>query len=121
MQEVCHVNELNPEDVSSVFLTMTKDLNADFPAKAVRSMPGWQWVPLMCATEVEVPDAMKLCIRVLLHVNTTRSQKDMGHVYLEEAVKLRPDVVETYETSNLTCAVDETPDATYDEKQKLRR
>jgi chorismate mutase len=48
----------------------------------------------MCATEIAVPDAMPRCIRVLVHVNTDKSQDEIQHVYLGEAVKLRPDVAE---------------------------
>lgn len=94
MQEIVRQNDIDIDNVASVFLTMTQDLNADFPAKAVRSLPGWQWVPLMCAPELNIENAMKRCVRVLIHTNTTRSQKELIHVYLREAAALRPDVVE---------------------------
>ncbi|MCL6515553.1 chorismate mutase [Alicyclobacillus sp.] len=94
MLAVIEANQLAPDDVASVMLTMTPDLNADFPAKAVRSIDGWQWVPLMCATELAVPGSMPRCIRLLLHVNTERRQEEMVHMYLGEAVALRPDMVE---------------------------
>jgi chorismate mutase len=94
MTALVAANQIEVDDVASVILTMTPDLNADFPAKAVRSLEGWQWVPLMCATEIAVPDAMPRCIRVLVHVNTDKSQDEIQHVYLGEAVKLRPDVAE---------------------------
>ncbi|WP_051662882.1 chorismate mutase [Alicyclobacillus macrosporangiidus] len=94
MLAVIEANDLHPEDVASVMLTMTPDLNADFPAKAVRSIDGWQWVPLMCATELAVPGSMPRCIRLLMHVNTDRSQEEMVHMYLGEAVALRPDMVQ---------------------------
>ncbi|KPV44876.1 chorismate mutase [Alicyclobacillus ferrooxydans] len=94
MREIVRQNDIDIDNVASVFLTMTQDLNADFPAKAVRSLPGWQWVPLMCAPELSIENAMKHCVRVLIHANTTRSQKELIHVYLREAVALRPDVVE---------------------------
>ena len=94
MREIVRQNDIDIDNVASVFLTMTQDLNADFPAKAVRSLPGWQWVPLMCAPELSIENAMKHCVRVLIHANTTRSQEELIHVYLREAVALRPDVVE---------------------------
>ncbi|SFV00762.1 chorismate mutase [Alicyclobacillus macrosporangiidus] len=100
MLAVIEANDLHPEDVASVMLTMTPDLNADFPAKAVRSIDGWQWVPLMCATELAVPGSMPRCIRLLLHVNTDRSQEQMVHMYLGDAVALRPDMVEHAQTKN---------------------
>ncbi|GMA48687.1 chorismate mutase AroH [Alicyclobacillus contaminans] len=94
METVIQRNQLDVEQVASVLLTMTPDLNADFPAKAVRSIAGWQWVPLMCAVELSVPGAMPRCIRMLVHVNTDKAQQDIQHVYLGEAVRLRPDMVE---------------------------
>lgn len=92
MMEVAASNDLAVDDVASVLLTMTPDLNADFPAKAVRSLDGWQWVPLMCAAEIPVPNALPRCVRVLVHVNTERTQQDLVHVYRGEAVVLRPDL-----------------------------
>ncbi len=50
-------------------------------------------VPLLCATEIPVPGSMPKCIRILLHVNTNKSQAEIRHVYLGEATRLRPDVV----------------------------
>ena len=36
-----------------------------------------------------------MCIRVLVHVNTEKSQAEMRHVYLREAVRLRPGFAES--------------------------
>lgn len=94
MEKVVAANQIDVDDVASVVLTMTPDLNADFPAKAVRSLPGWQWVPLMCATELSVPGSVQKCIRVLVHVNTEAKQEDIQHIYLGEAVVLRPDIAD---------------------------
>jgi len=47
----------------------------------------------MCTHEMNVPGSLPLCIRVLMHVNTTVPQKDIQHVYLNDAVTLRPDLV----------------------------
>jgi chorismate mutase len=54
---------------------------------------GWDSVPMMCAREIPVPGSLPLCIRVLIHWNTDREQSGIKHVYLREAVKLRPDLV----------------------------
>jgi chorismate mutase len=54
---------------------------------------GWTAVPLLNFTEIDVPGRLQRCIRVLLHVNTERTQSEMVHVYLREAVALRPDLV----------------------------
>lgn len=84
-------NELNTEDLASIFFTVTPDLNADFPATAAREL-GWTYVPLLCAREIDVPNGPARLIRVLVHVNTFKSQREIRHVYLKEAANLRPDL-----------------------------
>nr|WP_106784692.1 chorismate mutase [Lysinibacillus timonensis] len=91
--ELAKVNNFIPEDIISVLISTTPDINTAFPAKAVRTLEGWQYVPTMCMHEMNVPGALPLCIRVLIHVNTNIGQKDIQHVYLNGAVVLRPDLV----------------------------
>lgn len=79
------------EDVAGVFFTATPDLNAAFPATAARRL-GWDRVPLLCAVEMDVPQATPRCIRVLVLVNTSRGQDEVRHVYLKGARSLRPDL-----------------------------
>ena len=83
-------NELRAGDVASAIFTMTGDLDAEFPALAAREM-GWTNVPLMCTREIPVPGSLGKCIRILLHVNTTRSAAEIRHVYIRGAVHLRPE------------------------------
>jgi chorismate mutase len=85
-----HLNEIHKEDVASAIFTTTPDLNSAFPATAARQL-GWLDVPLMCAHEIEVAGSVTMCIRVLLHWNTDKSQHAIQHVYLKEAQRLRPD------------------------------
>jgi chorismate mutase len=82
-------NNLHPEDVASVIFTVTDDLDAEFPALAARFL-GWTEVALMCTREIPVPGSLEKCIRILLHVNTTRSAAEIRHVYMRKAVNLRP-------------------------------
>jgi chorismate mutase len=82
---------LCPEDLASVLFTLTEDLRAVHPARGAREM-GWENVPLMCAQEIPVPGSLRHCIRVLLHWNTDLPQADIHHVYLKDAVTLRPDI-----------------------------
>ncbi|MDG2222881.1 MAG: chorismate mutase [Rubripirellula sp.] len=84
-------NKIESTDVGSVLFTVTKDLSAEFPALAARQL-GWIEVPLLCAYELSVPDGLPLCLRVLIHWNTTIPQSDIQHVYLREARRLRPDL-----------------------------
>jgi chorismate mutase len=81
-------NELQTEDIASAIFTVTADLDAEFPALAARRM-GWTEVALLCAREIPVPGSLEMCIRVLLHVNTTRSNAEIQHVYLRKAIALR--------------------------------
>lgn len=85
-------NSLLPEDIGSVLITVTADLDATFPARAIRSMSGWELVPLMCALEVPVQGSLPRCIRLMVMANTTKSQTEIVHVYLNEAKALRPDL-----------------------------
>jgi chorismate mutase len=85
-----HLNGMRDEDVVSAIFTTTPDLVNAFPATAARQL-GWLDVPLMCAHEIAVPGALGLCIRVLVHWNTEKSQASIQHVYLKEAQSLRPD------------------------------
>jgi chorismate mutase len=82
---------LSPEDLSSVLFTVTTDLDAVYPAKAARQL-GWDLVPLMCAQEIPVKGSLPMCIRVLITWNTSLTQKEINHVYLRQAVGLRPDL-----------------------------
>jgi chorismate mutase len=71
-------------------LTTTEDLTATYPAFAARQM-GWFDLALLCTHEMNVPDGLPLCIRVLIHWNTSKSPKEIGHVYLRKAKTLRAD------------------------------
>ncbi|HEV2529832.1 MAG TPA: chorismate mutase [Thermomicrobiales bacterium] len=85
-----HLNDLDTEDIASAIFTTTPDLTATFPALAAREV-GWTEVPLICTHEMAVPGSLQKAIRVLLHVNTTRSASEVRHVYLKGAKQLRPE------------------------------
>ena len=85
------LNEMDTEDVASVIFSATPDLNAEFPALAARQL-GWLDVPLICTHEIGVPGALEKCIRILVQWNTEKAQSKISHVYLKEAVRLRPDL-----------------------------
>lgn len=82
---------MSTEEIASVLFTVTDDLASTFPAQAARQM-GWDSVPMLCAREIPVPGSLPRVIRVLIHWNTDSSASDVNHVYLHEAVKLRPDL-----------------------------
>lgn len=92
LRELIRANDLTDfDEVVSAIFTTTPDLNAAFPAEAARVL-GMDHVPLLCATEIDVPGGMPRCIRILLHVNTDKSAREMVHVYLRDARRLRPDM-----------------------------
>jgi chorismate mutase len=84
------INGIEKEEVASAIFTTTPDIAAVFPASAARQL-GWLDVPLLCGHEMTVPGALPLCIRILLHWNTEKTQTEIQHVYLHEARNLRPD------------------------------
>lgn len=84
-------NALATDDIVSALFTVTPDLSSDFPARAAREL-GWIDVPLLCAVTVDVPRALPRCIRVLLHIDTTKTRDELVHVYLRGAESLRPDL-----------------------------
>lgn len=91
--ELLAANEIDDfEVIASIFFTTTPDLKATFPAEAARAI-GMTMVPLICNQEIPVPGRLARCVRVLMQVNTQRSQAEMAHVYLREARALRPDLV----------------------------
>lgn len=91
LDAVVEANDVDREHVASAFFTTTPDLNAEYPAVAARAA-GWTNVPLLCGHEMSVPGGLPRCLRLLMHVNTDRSLAEINHVYLREAVRLRPDL-----------------------------
>jgi chorismate mutase len=85
------LNGIQPEDVASAIFSTTTDLNAEFPALAARQL-GWLEVPLLCSHELDVPGSLRKCVRILVHWNTGKSQHEIRHVYIKDAVRLRPDL-----------------------------
>jgi len=93
LEEILVENDtMQPKDIASAFFTVTEDLISTFPAQAARQM-GWSLVPMLCAREIPVTNSLPRVIRVLVHWNTEIPQNEITHVYLRDAVKLRPDLV----------------------------
>ena len=92
LQLLIDANDIDADDVASAIFTTTPDLNAEFPAVAARQRFGWTHVALSCAHEMSVPGSLPMCLRILLHVNTERSQGEVTHVYARGAQVLRPDL-----------------------------
>ena len=84
-------NGIKIDEIASAIFSVTDGIDAEFPAVAARKI-GWIYTPLFCTREIPVQGALNNCIRVLIHVNSDKSQKDMIHPYLHGAKKLRPDL-----------------------------
>jgi chorismate mutase len=91
LSDMLDANEIDLEDIISVFFTTSPDLTASFPAAAARGI-GFQTVPLICASEIDVPGAKSHCIRVMMHAYSSRSRDEIRHVYLRDAQNLRDDL-----------------------------
>jgi chorismate mutase len=92
LSALIEANDIQSDDVASVFFSTTPDLNAEFPAVAARQM-GWSQVALMCGHEMSVPGSLPMCLRITMHVNTAKPQDQIQFVYLRGARALRPDLV----------------------------
>ena len=90
--EVLRSNNITPSEVISVILTSTPDLTADFPAVGARDI-GFGSVPLLCASEIDVPGALPRVIRIMLHV-WLEGTGEVNHIYLRGASALRRDLAQ---------------------------
>ena len=90
--EIIAQNSIMVQDIAFAIFTLTKDLNAAFPAKFARLNCGFDMVPMMCYQELDVPNSIRMCLRVLFVVNTDRNQNEIKHVYLKGAKSLRTDL-----------------------------
>ncbi len=89
LTEMTKANKIEIKDIAAIFFTTTPDLNAEFPAAATREL-GWpSSLALLCGHEMNVPDALPHCLRVLMLVNTEEKPEEIIHVYLGEAKKLK--------------------------------
>ena len=105
------LNGIEPDDVASAIFTTTHDLNAEYPALAARQL-GWLDAALMCGHEMEVPRGLSMCIRILVHWNTTKTPREIQHVYIGKAQALRPDKADLP-------AIDETKLAAWIDRQVM--
>ena len=93
LTEILKSNALTPDEVISVLFTASPDLNAAFPAAFAREV-GFESVPLICAVEIDVPGALERTIRIMAHVEATKSANEVSHIYLHGAKALRRDIAQ---------------------------
>ena len=90
LREMIKANDVDKDDMASIIFTATDDLNAAFPAKAAREM-GILNIPLLCSREINVPNSLQSCLRILILFNTNKKPDDIKHIYLKGAADLRSD------------------------------
>lgn len=90
MNQMIETNNIPIDDIASIFFSVTRDLDSVFPAAAAREL-NMNNTPLLCLNEVNVPGSLPKCIRILMHVNTAKPQSQIKHIYLNDAVSLRPE------------------------------
>ncbi|MEP0800670.1 chorismate mutase [Funiculus sociatus] len=84
-------NQLHADQIISATFSVTRDLDAVFPAAIARSRPDWDNVPLLDVQQMHVEGGLERCIRFLIHVNLPASHPPIHHPYLRGAKTLRPD------------------------------
>ncbi len=96
VQEIMERNGITRENIISIIFSVTSDLDAAFPATAARQM-GFDRIAMLSTYEMDVPDSLRKCIRVLMHIQTDKKNDELAYVYLKEARKLRPDIIQQNE------------------------
>jgi chorismate mutase len=86
-------NRLEPEQLVSITFSVTADLNACFPAAIARRRAGWDGVALLDCQQMAVAGDLPRCIRLLAHAWFPAAHP-VGHAYLREACRLRPDLTQ---------------------------
>ena len=93
ISEIKNQNKYQDTEISNVIFTMTKDLDAAYPAKFAREeFKTWQHIPMMCVQELNINGSLQKCLRILIVINTDLAQNEIKHVYLKGAEKLRKDL-----------------------------
>ena len=91
-EKIIETNNINIDDIIHIIFSVTKDLNAIYPAKALRDKFDLSDTPLFCVQEADIHGALEKCIRVLILTNSDLAKKEVKHVYLKGAKVLRPDL-----------------------------
>lgn len=99
LESITRLNGVRTSEIAAATFSTTADVCSAFPAASARAA-GWTMVPMLCHHELAVPGSLALCIRVLVLWNTEKGQDEIRHVYLRDAVKLRPDLMSATVNNN---------------------
>ena len=95
VQTIIIENLLDADDIISMCFTMTNDLDKVYPSVAVREILNITDIPMLNFEEKYIEDSLRMCIRIMMYVNSEKSKKDIKHIYLNDSKDLRKDLVET--------------------------
>lgn len=88
MSTIFKENKIDEKNISHIIFSTTKDVNCAFPAKFARIDMGLKNTAMMCFHEMDVTNALKMCIRVIIVVNCDENFVPK-FVYLKGAADLR--------------------------------
>jgi chorismate mutase len=89
LNEMVQVNGISIDEIAAIIFTTTSDLNAEFPAAATRELEWPQYIALLDGHEMNVPNSLPRCLRILMLVNTEKAAEQIRHIYIGEAKKLK--------------------------------
>lgn len=92
LQKMMSSNNINTDDICCVNFSLTRDIDCAFPAKFAREELHFDLVPMECYQELEIEGALKMCLRIMMIVNTEKSLSQIAHIYLKGASILRKDL-----------------------------
>ena len=90
IDELIKRNKISNRQILSITFTVTRDLDACFPASIARKYNDLKDVAFLDCQQMFVPNDIKHCIR-LMAIVILPSNVSPNHPYLREAEKLRPD------------------------------
>lgn len=91
-EEIIKQNKIDTNDIIHIIFSLTKDLNAIYPAKALREAFDISTTPLFCVQEADILNSLEKCIRILVLTNSNLEKNEVKHIYLKNAKNLRPDL-----------------------------
>ena len=91
-EEIVNANNIQEDDIVQIIFSLTKDLTAIYPAKALRETFTLNDTPLFCVQEADIEGSLEKCIRILITINSKLTKQEAKHIYLKNAKKLRPDL-----------------------------
>lgn len=92
-REVIGQNNIAIANIVNIIFSITKDLNAIYPAKALREHFELASTPLFCVQEADIQNSLEKCIRIMVTAASHDTKSDVKHIYLKGAQKLRPDLL----------------------------